>query len=75
MPSQLQAELWPHAARSRSKNPLRPGGSSAGICVPEEFGGAQLDYLTLALVVEKSRPGDGGTSTVISVTNSRSTRF
>ena len=40
-----------------------------GICVPEELGGAGLDYLTLALVLEEIAAGDGGTSTVISVTN------
>jgi butyryl-CoA dehydrogenase len=40
-----------------------------GICVPEEFGGANLDYLTLALVLEEIAAGDGGTSTAISVTN------
>lgn len=40
-----------------------------GICVPEEDGGAGLDYLTLALVLEEIAAGDGGTSTAISVTN------
>lgn len=40
-----------------------------GICVPGEFGGAGLDYLTLALVLEEIAVGDGGTSTAISVTN------
>src|SRR3954464_1493151 len=40
-----------------------------GICVPEAFGGAGLDYLTLALVLEEIAAGDGGTSTAISVTN------
>src|SRR3954462_6967749 len=40
-----------------------------GICVPEELGGAGLDYLTLALVLEEIAAGDGGTSTAISVTN------
>ncbi len=40
-----------------------------GICVPEEFGGAHLDYVTLALVLEEIAAGDGGTSTAISVTN------
>ena len=40
-----------------------------GICVPEEMGGAGLDYVTLALVLEEIAAGDGGTSTVISVTN------
>jgi hypothetical protein len=37
--------------------------------VPDEFGGANLDYLTLALVLEEIAAGDGGTSTAISVTN------
>jgi len=40
-----------------------------GICVPEALGGAGLDYLTLALVLEEIAAGDGGTSTAISVTN------
>jgi alkylation response protein AidB-like acyl-CoA dehydrogenase len=33
------------------------------------MGGANLDYLTLALVLEEIAAGDGGTSTAISVTN------
>ena len=37
--------------------------------MPEEDGGAGLDYLTLALVLEEIAAGDGGTSTAISVTN------
>jgi alkylation response protein AidB-like acyl-CoA dehydrogenase len=37
--------------------------------VPEEYGGAGLDYLSLALVLEEIAAGDGGTSTAISVTN------
>jgi alkylation response protein AidB-like acyl-CoA dehydrogenase len=37
--------------------------------VPEEWGGADLDYVTLALVLEEIAAGDGGTSTAISVTN------
>jgi len=40
-----------------------------GVAVPEEFGGAGLDYLSLALVLEEIAAGDGGTSTVISVNN------
>jgi alkylation response protein AidB-like acyl-CoA dehydrogenase len=40
-----------------------------GICVPEQWGGAEMDYLTLAVVLEEIAAGDGGTSTVISVTN------
>ena len=71
-----QKELWPNAARW-DKDHVFPRealkGLAAlgayGICVPEEFGGANLDYLTLALVLEEVAAGDGGTSTVISVTN------
>ena len=37
--------------------------------MPEEYGGAGLDYVTLALVLEEIAAGDGGTSTAISVTN------
>jgi alkylation response protein AidB-like acyl-CoA dehydrogenase len=40
-----------------------------GVAVPEELGGAGLDYLALALVLEEIAAGDGGTSTVISVNN------
>ncbi|GAB2729943.1 acyl-CoA dehydrogenase family protein [Melaminivora jejuensis] len=40
-----------------------------GICVPEEWDGAGLDYVSLALVLEEIAAGDGGTSTAISVTN------
>ena len=71
-----QAELWPHAARWDKEHHFPKDAhrglaalGAYGICVPEEFGGAQLDYLTLALVVEEIAAGDGGTSTVISVTN------
>jgi len=71
-----QAELWPHAARWDKEHTFPKDvhkGLAAlgayGICVPEEFGGAQMDYLTLAVVLEEIAAGDGGTSTVISVTN------
>jgi len=40
-----------------------------GVAVPEELGGAGLDYVSLALVLEEIAAGDGGTSTVISVNN------
>lgn len=40
-----------------------------GVVVPEELGGAGLDYVSLALVLEEIAAGDGGTSTVISVNN------
>ncbi len=71
-----QTELWPHAARwDREKTFSREAlhGLAAlgayGVCVPQEWGGAGLDYLALALVIEEIAAGDGGTSTVISVTN------
>ncbi|SCK19435.1 hypothetical protein VAR608DRAFT_1418 [Variovorax sp. HW608] len=71
-----QAELWPHAPqwdRDHSFPKAAHEGLAAlgayGICVPEDDGGAGLDYLTLALVLEEIAAGDGGTSTAISVTN------
>ena len=71
-----QQELWPHAPRwdkehtfpAQAHQGLAELGAY-GICVPEEYGGAGLDYLTLALVLEEIAAGDGGTSTPISVTN------
>ena len=71
-----QAELWPHAARWDKEHSFPHDAHQGlaalgayGICVPEENGGAGLDYLTLALVLEEIAAGDGGTSTAISVTN------
>jgi len=40
-----------------------------GVAVPEADGGAGLDYLALAIVIEEIAAGDGGTSTIISVNN------
>ena len=40
-----------------------------GIAVPDEYGGAGLDYMTLAIILEEIAAGDGGTSTVVSVNN------
>lgn len=40
-----------------------------GVAVPEQYGGAGMDYLSLALVLEEIAAGDGGTSTVVSVNN------
>lgn len=40
-----------------------------GVAVPEEYGGAGLDYLSLALILEEIAAGDGATSTVVSVNN------
>jgi butyryl-CoA dehydrogenase len=40
-----------------------------GVAVPDEYGGAGLDYTALAIILEEIAAGDGGTSTVISVNN------
>ncbi len=71
-----RAELWPHAARwdkehhfPREAHQGLAALGAYGICVPDEYGGANLDYLTLSLVLEEIAAGDGGTSTAISVTN------
>ena len=40
-----------------------------GIAVAEEWGGAGMDYLSLALAVEEIAAGDASTSTIISVNN------
>ena len=71
-----QAELWPHAAQWDKDHTFPKDAHKGlaalgayGICVPEDQGGAGLDYVTLALVLEEIAAGDGGTSTVISVTN------
>ena len=41
-----------------------------GMTIPEEWGGAGLDYLSLVLALEEIAAGDGATSTIISVQNS-----
>jgi butyryl-CoA dehydrogenase len=41
-----------------------------GIVVPELYGGAGLDYVSLALALEEIAAGDGATSTILSVQNS-----
>ena len=71
-----QEQLWPHAARWDKEHHFPKEAhrglaalGAYGICVPEQYGGANLDYLTLALVLEEIAAGDGGTSTAISVTN------
>ncbi|MCB1891268.1 MAG: acyl-CoA dehydrogenase family protein, partial [Rhodocyclaceae bacterium] len=41
-----------------------------GMAVPERWGGAGMDYVSLALALEEIAAGDGATSTIISVNNS-----
>ena len=69
-------QLWPHAPRWDKEHTFPKEAhrglaalGAYGICVPEEYGGAGLDYVSLALVLEEIAAGDGGTSTAISVTN------
>jgi len=40
-----------------------------GIAVPEQYGGAGMDYTAVAVALEEIAAGDGGVSTVISVNN------
>ena len=65
-----QEQLWPHAARWDKEHHFPKAAhrglaalGAYGICVPESLGGANLDYLSLAVVLEEIAAGDGGTST------------
>ncbi|TAG49202.1 MAG: acyl-CoA dehydrogenase [Betaproteobacteria bacterium] len=40
-----------------------------GVAVPDQYGGAGMDYISLAIILEEIAAGDGGTSTIISVNN------
>ncbi|MFC0399637.1 acyl-CoA dehydrogenase family protein [Paraburkholderia rhizosphaerae] len=72
----VRAEITPHAAqwdRDRTfpadvhKGLAELG--AYGVLVPDNWGGAGLDALALALILEEIAAGDGGTSTAISVNN------
>ncbi len=74
--SYVQAEIAPHAADwdKRHHFPAAQlkglaGLGCYGVAVPEAWGGAGLDYLALALILEEIAAGDGATSTVVSVNN------
>ena len=41
-----------------------------GMTVPEQWGGAGLDYVSLVVAIEEIAAGDGATSTILSVQNS-----
>ena len=41
-----------------------------GMVVPEHWGGAGMDYMSLVLTLEEIAAGDGATSTIVSVQNS-----
>ncbi|TXC66899.1 acyl-CoA dehydrogenase [Piscinibacter aquaticus] len=72
----VQEQIAPHAARWDKEHhfpAVELQGLAAlgcyGVAVPEQWGGAGLDYLALALILEEIAAGDGGTSTVVSVNN------
>jgi butyryl-CoA dehydrogenase len=74
--SYVQAEIAPHAAawdKSHQFPAAQLKGLAAlgcyGVAVPSEWGGAGLDYLALAVILEEIAAGDGSTSTVVSVNN------
>ncbi len=69
--------LAPFAARwdrehSFPREALRELGrlGAMGVTVPEEWGGAGLDTMSLVLMLEEIAAGDGATSTIVSVQNS-----
>ncbi|MGE5738669.1 MAG: acyl-CoA dehydrogenase family protein [Betaproteobacteria bacterium] len=70
-------ELAPHAAawdreQRFPRQALRELGQlgALGIVVPERWGGAALDHVSLAVALEEIAAGDGATSTIVSVQNS-----
>jgi butyryl-CoA dehydrogenase len=72
----VQAEIAPHAAawdKSHTFPAAQLKGLAAlgcyGVAVPTEWGGAGLDYLALAVILEEVAAGCGATSTVVSVNN------
>jgi len=73
----VQGELAPYAAQwdrehRFPREALRAlGGLGAlGMVVPEKWGGAGMDYMSLAVALEEIAAGDGATSTIVSVQNS-----
>ncbi|MGC8701389.1 MAG: acyl-CoA dehydrogenase family protein [Thiomonas sp.] len=71
-----QAEIAPHAAawarQARFPREALQGLAQLGclgIAVPTQWGGAGLDYLSLALAIEEIAAADGATSTIVSVNN------
>jgi butyryl-CoA dehydrogenase len=72
-----QKRLAPNAARwdreaHFPRAELRALGElgALGVVTPEQWGGAGLDYVSLAVALEEVAAGDGATSTIVSVQNS-----
>ncbi len=70
----VRGEIAPHAARW-DRESIFPAEALAGlaslgcygIVVPERWGGAGLDYVSLSVVLEEVAAGDGATSTIVAV--------
>ncbi len=72
-----QAEIAPHSAEWNTNHHvpvevLKKMGQLGflGVIIPEEFGGAGLDYTSLVLIIEEVAAADAGTSTGVAVQNS-----
>jgi alkylation response protein AidB-like acyl-CoA dehydrogenase len=70
------ARLTPHAAQwdrdhTFPREALRELAAlgTFGIAVPQDYGGAGMDYTAVAVALEEIAAGDGGVSTIISVNN------
>jgi len=64
------AEWDRHSTFPRAALQELAGLGACGMVVPERWGGAGLDYVSLALALEEISAGDGATATIISVQNS-----
>lgn len=69
-------QLWPNAARwDRDKHFPREELAALGamglfgVAIPEELGGAGMDYTSLAIACEEVAAGEAATATIISVNN------
>ena len=67
MPQAARWDREAHFPREELKGLAELGCS--GVAIPAEWGGAGLDYLALALILEEIAAGDGATSTIVSVNN------
>src|SRR5262244_3414127 len=72
-----QEQLAPNAARwdreshfPREELAALGEVGALGMVVPERWGGAGMDYVSLAVALEEIAAGDGATSTILSVQNS-----
>lgn len=72
-----QAQLVPYAAQWDREHTFPAEAlkglaelGAMGMTVPEEWGGAGMDYMSLVLALEEIAAGDGATSTIVSVQNS-----